>query len=476
MRVDMQHLRIPTIIGLGILLVGLVGAVLLVQQQQQLTSRASQAAPTPRNVSVSNITDQSFTVSWITDSAASGFVALEREGTVQRVLDDRDKRSAALQTSTTHYVTIENLISSTTYRFRIGEGIETIFDQQGQPYEVKTGTTLSDPPSPDSAQGLILTSSRAPAIGSMVFLELPGGQLISSLVTSSGNWIIPLATARDQQLVLWLPYDRSSTTYTLNVEGGVEGKADAVVTTAGDRPVPPIVLGQSYDFRQGRDPVGIASSVRPTVAIGAALASPTPTTEPNESSSSFELSSLGSVESPSIDITLENPEEDGEVLQTTRPAFFGRGPEGMALEITIESSDPMTESVTVTEQGEWSFISPRELAPGDHQITIRWRDTEGILQSLTRSFAVNAQEVGPAFTATPSATPTFGLPTPTMTLAPSVTAVPTPTPTVVRTTQPSTESGTPKPGSLTPSLILLMIGGISTLIGMVLVKRVASYG
>jgi hypothetical protein len=102
MSIDMQHLRIPTLIGLGILLVGLVGAVLLVQQQQQLTSRASQAAPTPRNVSVSNITDQSFTVSWITDSAASGFVALEREGTVQRVLDDRDKRSATLQTSTTH--------------------------------------------------------------------------------------------------------------------------------------------------------------------------------------------------------------------------------------------------------------------------------------------------------------------------------------------------------------------------------------
>lgn len=476
MSIDMHHLRIPTIIGLGILLVGLVGAVLLVQQQQQLTSRASQAAPTPRTVSISNITDQSFTVSWVTDSAASGFVALEREGAVQRVLDDRDKRSSTLQTSTTHYVTIENLVSSTTYRFRIGEGVDTIFDQQGQPYEVKTGAPLSDPPSPDSAQGLILTSARTPAIGTMVFLELPGSQRVSSLVTSSGNWIIPLSTVRDQQLALWLPYDRSSTTYTLNVEGGVEGRADAVVTTAGDRPVPPIVLGQSYDFRQGRDPVGIASSARPAIVISVGPTSPPQETEQQLSPSSFDLVSLGSVTSPSIDVMLDNPSQDGEVLQTPRPQFFGRGPEGAALEITIESSDPTTGSVTVTEQGEWSFISPRELAPGDHQITVRWRDAEGILQSLTRSFAVNAQEAGPAFTATPSATPTFGLPTPTMTLAPSVTAVPTPTPTVVRTTQPSTESGTPKPGSLTPSLILLMIGGISTLIGIVFVKRVASYG
>lgn len=473
MRVDMQHLRIPTIIGLGILLVGLVGAIFLVQQQQQLASRASQAAPVPRDVAISNITDQSFTVSWVTDSAASGFVALEREGTVQRVLDDRDKRSATLQTSTTHYVTIENLISSTTYRFRIGEGIDTIFDQQGQPYEVKTGTTLSDPPSPDSAQGLILTSSRTPAIGAMVFSELPGGQRISSLVTSSGNWIIPLSTARDQQLVSWLPYDRSSTTYTLNVEGGVEGRADAVVTTAGDRPVPPIVLGQSYDFRQGRESVGTAS-LRPTVVVSTNLIPSSPESAQQLSVSSFDVSPLGHVAQPLVDVLLDNPVQDGEILQTSRPEFFGRGPSGVILEVIVESSEPMTGSVTIAQDGEWSFTLPNDLATGDHQLTVRWRDAQGVLQSLTRSFVVNAQESGPSFTATPSATPTFGLPTPTMTLAPSVTAVPTPTPTIVRTSVPPPNGETPKPGSLTPTLLLLIIGGISTLIGIAYVRRTAS--
>lgn len=469
-------MRIPTIIGLGILLVGLVGAVLLVQQQQQLESRASEAAPPPHDVSISNVSDQRFTVTWMTDDAATGFVMLERAETAERVLDDRDKRTSSLGTSTTHMVTIENLAPATTYRFRIGEGTDTLFDQQGRPYEARTGPTLPNPPSPDSAQGLVLTSSRNSAAGSMVFAELPGGQLLSSLVTSSGNWIIPLSTARDQTLALWLPYDRSTTTYTLRVDGGIEGRADAVLTTAADRPVPPIVLGQSYDFRQGREPVGVASSARPTSTIEMTLASLTPTTEPIVPSSSFNLSSLGNVTNPSIDVILENPEEDGEVLRTSRPAFFGRGPGGATLEVIIESSDPITGNATIPQNGQWSFTSPRDLSPGDHQVTIRWLDAQGVLQSLTRSFVVNAQETGPSFTSTPSATPTVEFPTPTVTATPTVISIPTPTPTVVRTSIPPTDGEQPEPGSLTPSLVLLIIGGISITIGIVFVKRVSSYG
>lgn len=474
----MMHINLikfPTMIGIAVLVAGLVGAVVLVGRQQRLTSEAQEAAPPPRNVTISNVSDQQFTVSWTTDAVATGFVMLEQDGAAKRILDDRDKRATVPLVSTTHYVTVENLTSSTVYRFRIGEGIDTLFDQQGQPYEVKTGATLPNPPPPDSAQGLVLTSSRDPAPGAMVFAELPGSQLVSSMVTSSGNWIIPLSTIRDHTLASWLPYDRSALTYSLRVEGGMEGRSDAVVTTAGDRPVPPIVLGQSYDFRQGREPVGTASSVRPTGSLSTDLTSSVPAEE-EVSSSLFDTSSLGSVMSPVPDIVVDNPGQDGEILQTSRPEFFGRGPSGIVLEVIVESSEPVTGSVTIPENGAWSFTFPSDLASGDHQLTVQWRDAQGILQSLTRSFVVNAQEGDLAFTATPSATPTFGLPTPTMTLVPSVTAVPTPTPTVVRTSVPPPDGETPKPGSLTPSVLLLIIGSVSTLIGMALVRRAASYG
>lgn len=437
-------IRIPTVLGLGLLVAGLVAAVILVGKVQQISPKAAGSSPTPEDTTVSNLSDRSFTVSWTTQSAVVGFLEVGNSGQTlsRRVLDDRDKTSSSQGSYSTHYVTVDSLQPDSAYSFQIGEGINSLFDQNGVSFSVKTGKMLLANPASDLAQGTVVTNTGEPARGAIVYAQLPGAQLLSSLVSLQGNWILPLSTARTSDLTDWASYDRKTTVYALRVEGGIDGRSDVTLTTDQDQPVSPITLGQSYDFRQTTTSQSKSNSA----------------STPN---SLFEFSSLGPVTAVQTNVTLENPSKNGEVVATDKPEFFGKGPAGTQVKVIVKSSQTISGTVQVSTDGSWSFPVPSSLSPGKHDISIKWTDAKGILQTVTRSFVVNAAE-RPAFTSTPSATPTV-----------NKTVLPSPT-TRPRSTIPT---GTPpRSGSLTPSVLLFIIGSLCTVVGAVLVRRGFLYG
>jgi hypothetical protein len=140
--------------------------------------------------------------------------------------------------------------------------------------------------------------------------------------------------------------------------------------------------------------------------------------------------------------------KDGEIITTTDPDFFGVGPQGTSIEISVESE--LQEAVLSTDsKGKWNWSPPVDLEQGDHKITLKWRDANGVLRTITKSFVVAASE-GPAFESTPSATPLVEA-----TASPSST--PATTPTVVATAK-STAAPTPETGSLLPTVGLFIMG------------------
>lgn len=68
-----KHKRIPTLIGLIILLLGAAIGVYLVTNTSILRPQASPQTA-PQDIRVSNITENSFTVSWTTGSETLGAV------------------------------------------------------------------------------------------------------------------------------------------------------------------------------------------------------------------------------------------------------------------------------------------------------------------------------------------------------------------------------------------------------------------
>jgi len=357
-KLKMNKLKLPTLIAVIVLTMGLAAGVLLLQSKQIFKLGASPDIA-PKDVRITNITDTSFTVSWTTDKKTSGFIIW---GKTEQLGQTTIPENQGLKN--VHSITTRQLSLETAYFLKINSNANE-FDNSGIPWRMKTGPSLKILSVPGIISGSILTATGQPAAEVTVFVSAGG--------------ISPLSA-----------------------------------TTSQDGSLP----------------------------------------EESTPSSGFEIPE--EIATPSGEtISIESISE-GETISSTEPEFFGKGPSGTIITITIES-DPISAQTTVNSSGNWNWNPPEELEEGTHQITLSWKDSNDILRTLTRNFIVQAAE-GPAFESTPSAEPTAS-PSPSPTPSASPSASP-------RVSLPSTESGTPIPGTLTPTLVLFTIGtGLLTLSG-----------
>lgn len=455
--------KIPTLAAL--LLIGaLIASLILIQQKQIFFSGASQSI-VPQSVQITNITDNSFTVSWITAKKVSGLVKLMDSGGERIFPDIRDK-TGQLGLFTTHYIEVVGLSPNQKYRFVIISDGKEFLAKDNRPYQTRTARLFAGKvPRANLASGRVETVDGQPAAGAIVYFKVEGVSPLSSLVTSQGNWVISLAKAFSDDLSRLADYQDGLIVAEILVQAGEQGQARARVFTQDDDPVPLIRLGEEHDFTRSQPEAG------PTQAI-----TPTPTMKPD--------SRLTGLEDEGIiyqSFKIINPEE-GEVITTVRPEIFGTGPQGTRVKIVLESPIKYQAELEVDNQGNWRWSPPQDLDPGPHTLTVTYLNPEtGQEETFIRTFVLAANnDLGtPSFVATPSAdwvTPTPTLrpsPTPTILSTPTGTPIPTSTPTPrptssIRTSLPSTESGVPTSGFWQPTF-MMMIGGILVLMGMFLV-------
>ena len=106
--------KIPTILGIILLFGGVFAGVFLLRNNQIFKIGASPTI-TPQNVRLSNFSDSSVTISWITDDKTASFVSYgvnENVGDVISETEDDQKFS-------THSITITGLNPETNYYFKI---------------------------------------------------------------------------------------------------------------------------------------------------------------------------------------------------------------------------------------------------------------------------------------------------------------------------------------------------------------------
>ncbi len=439
-KTNSSKIHFPTALGLLILLVSIGVGVYLVKTKTSYDTKADEKA-VPKQVMITNVTDTGFSVSWITDEASTGLVkyGVEAGSMKQTALDDRDQLSGESGVFELHHVSLKSLKPQTTYYFKLESGGKQ-FDNNGKPFEKMTGPTLGTPPAADPVYGTILSSSGVGVEGTIVYVNIANAAPVSALTKTGGNWALSLSTARSEDLSSYLNYDTQASIVNLMAQGGKAGVSPVITTTANDSPVPDITLGQSHDFRTAVAPEP------PTVADN--------TVDNSESKSGFSFDPVASDSaeaSSSGEVTLENPSFDGEVINATQPAIVGTGPEGTVLSITVNSENEYTGSATIDKDGNWEFVPPEGLEPGEHTVTVSYIDGEGVEQTITRNFVVAAagESETPAITATPSGSVSTDS---------------------SRTSQPSTESGVPEPGTFEVTLMMLMTG-LGLLIGGMVIKN-----
>ncbi len=417
--------RIPTIVGVIILIGGLIAGILLVGKPQNPLTRAGPTS-VPKDVKVSNKMAESVTVSWVTDIPVTGLLKYSDNPSNLSLpgADIRDQVSGTAGVFTTHYVVLTNLKANQTYYFEVVAGPAS-YNDNGKPYQIRTGSgtgTVAE----DVVDGKIVSSAGQGIEGAMVYVEIDGGETMSALTKNGGVWQLDLGQVKNNKGQA-LAYDRQNQQVSLFIQGGALGTATALTNTANDNPVKDIMMGTNVNLVEGID----SGQARMTNEGGLA-----------------EGAGFGSIASEKIEPETEeliNPIRDGERIATSSPEFKGKLPAGSSVKITVNSEVEQTANVIVGEDGSWTWTPPIGLEPGEHTVSIEYQDEEGILQTILRSFTVLAAEEAeglPAFTATASATPTA---TPTVIEASS-------------SSMPSTESGVPAAGVLTSTYWLLIVG------------------
>ncbi len=407
--------RIPTIVGILILLAGLVGGIILVNQR---TGFGTKAGPTesPKNVKISNLGSTTFSVSWTTDTPLTGLIKYSEDPAKITIPagDVRDQISGTSQNYNNHTVNVSGLSANKSYYFVVVSGSGT-YDDNGKPFQLRTFPQVPALPE-DIIFGKVIKESAEVVNGGIVFVEAEGGLTQSTITKTDGTWRLNLASSRDKDGKL-LVYDPVKTLLSIFVQAGSAGTATALTDTSKDEPVPDIVLGKNQSFVEG----GQLASL---VATGSAT------------STGFQLETSLLTLSEALEATgsvkILNPATNGEIIATDQPEFRGKAPASSVLRLSLDAgSVELTQVVTADANGDWSWTPSQRLAQGAHTLTVEYTDAGNQVQRIIRTFTVLLSGQ-PAFTATPSATPF-----PTLTPLPTL----TPTPTIV-TTMPATESAT----------------------------------
>lgn len=445
--------RIPTLLGLGVIVIGIAATTFLVNTGTITIGQAS-SAQSPKDIRITNVSDSSFTVSYSTDTETTGSVSYGVDTALGSIaLDEKDQGETGPQNHKIHYVTVKNLFPNTTYHFAIiSAGNRYIKDNE--PFVITTAPTLSaNGSSQKTINGTVILPDGSSPKEAVIYLTASGTQTASTLVNANGSYSLSLETIRTENLASHAVFSDNTALQILAIDPAYQSNAILLVSTS---PVPSIILSKDYDFSSGDSPA---------------------TTPP----ASFGFPTLSATTSGNTPV-ITAPKKD-EAFQDQQPIFKGTASPGATVKIIIESEQKIEGQVSADKNGNWTFRPQETLSPGIHTITIIAPDPFGVLKTIKQTFTVFAEGSQVNQSATPSATPTItstpqptSTPTPTLsitpnisptisstpspTLVPSFTPTPTPTPIFIQITPPA------QPGN--PTTTIGIIGIATTVIGILI--------
>jgi len=475
--------QIPTILGLGVLLISLVAGLLMFGDGTGVFAPRATPQTTPKNVKVTNLTDKSFTVVFYTDESTNGFIkyGTSEDSMKTQSSDDRDQLSGSIGNYRLHHVTVRGLTPNTSYKFVLGTASGSSFDNSGIPFSTKTYSTPSGaPPTNKTVYGTVSTEAGAPAEGSVVFVKADGVAEMSTLIKSSGSWALALSNARKQD---GSGYAELTDQSLLNiVVQGVEPNKVSSFTSlvSASQPVAEVVLGQvpvvqeasasamveeavlpqtpeqladklvtsADDDASAQSLADLAAFVDlPAITTGAATA----TDEATNLTASVENTSMAVAEEV-LDL-VQTQEADRPVL-VTQPIIKGKAAPNVVVTIEVHSDEVINQTVSADAAGDFvlNIIElQRTLSPGENTVTYTYTDpltnqavtkTQTFMVQTTDAFAENVSPFG------------SGNPYPLTSPTPAITVAP-----ATRSAIVATDSGTYKSGSIGNTLVLV-IGGL----------------
>ena len=486
--------KIPTLLGLLILIVSMVAGVLLFGNGTGLFAPRATPATTPQNIVVSNVTDKAFTVSFYTDEEiiASVKYGPSANDIKQQASDDRDQLSGVIKPYRLHHITVRGLEPNTSYYYNLSTGSNSSFDNNGAPYQITTASSLSNAsPNNQTIYGTVAQMSGQPGEGAIVFVTPEGAGALSTLVKSSGSWAVSLANAFNSSLNAY-PQVSEDTVLSIKVQGiDLNSVSNRVVNVAGAQPVPEIIVGQeaseeslttreellAEEFESSENSVD-SEELETHEVIQEEASTDANLAQNNQLENEWGEEEITALADSQRILDLNEVDEastaQDNVITSTQPIIKANLPPNVTVKIEIHSDTAIETIVETDADGnvEVDIASlKKNLSPGEHSINYTYIDP-GTGQEVSKSYNFTVSPPGSNIEneTRPIASAQTGSDLPHGTgdpYLPVKDVTPTPVPTVepieeatasIRETVVSTQSGTYNAGSTFNTLSLLVIG------------------
>lgn len=345
--------RIPTLLGIIILAVGLVGGIFLANSVT--TGFLPRASPetTPKDLKVTNITDTSFTVSWVTDNKTTGYIKYGTSATAITtvITDDRDLITGSVGQYRTHHVTVRGLSPSTPYYYKIGTGTTELYDDSGKPYQTRTTTPITS--AAKTLYGEVLSGTTG-ASGALVYISGDTISPLSTITQTGGSFALSLAIARAKDGVS-SANTADETKISLLVVSPTDNTTSIVDATIGlGQPFPDITLGRNENLSsptQTPMPVSENTSVNAQSKFTSQLLSPPTEIAPT-------LSPLA-ITAPISDTVFTLP----------RPQMTGTATKSATVTLAIAGPTTLNTSSKSSATGAWAYTPSVNLKNGAYTLT-----------------------------------------------------------------------------------------------------------
>lgn len=455
--------QFPTLLGVVFLAVALVIG-LVVFQSGGLGGFAPRAAPetTPKKITITNVSDTSFSVSFVTDSPTSSFLKYGSTAAEQntQVQDDRAQRTGQPNNSTTHHITVRNLSAGSTYYFVLGTGNGAEFDNNGQAFSVQTAAQPISPGGTSLSISGDVTSSTQPLAEAIVYVLSDEMAPLSTLTNQQGRWAIDLGQARNANTLQAVQVSNGAY-LTLIAQGtSTTQSQQTAFTLQTGSPAPTI------------DVVSGPNVTAPTPSSGSntqQTATNSQTTQSEQTDTTFDSgnqSSFAADTTPDpVELDLSNLSPlDIPVVTTATPVIKGQAAPLTRVRIEVNSDNQVIQEVISDPQGNFELDLSEfsdGLEPGNHTVQYSYTDPDtGELISQTHSFTVDTSSL--IAQADTGGSAPFSTSNPFPVTSPSPTSTPltssplaSPGGTI---TNPSTDSAIPVSGSVDATLGVLVLG------------------
>lgn len=219
----------------------------------------------PENVWISNVTDQSLTISWTTPKPCFGFVFYSSKKIPFALLTripfltslmishfyfpyPKIAADDHLDFDNTHHVTLKNLKPETAYYYRISTGLHLYRyyleeDKKQILPSIKTGPVLEELSVPEPVYGQVVLEKdlETPVKNAIVYFKTFESNLLSTLTSDYGNYILDLSNLRTKDFKNQVILDQDRP-INLEVEAKPLGKGKISVDLKMTRPVVKILV------------------------------------------------------------------------------------------------------------------------------------------------------------------------------------------------------------------------------------------